>query len=183
MKSAASELVILLASQSPSFCKTKSEPLDMEQLEALLHQTRKDERSPSWAADVQQTCRESWLALATDKVKVNMQHQLITLLQNEDAFNLARMVIPELSMALDNQLSCPRQQTVLDSTYTLREKIASYTSRTQDTFDDELYRAEKDIFMEAEVLRASWLLHQHRALGAADVGEIRRWLEDRPGRG
>ena len=130
---------------------------------------------------MQQACRESWLSLASENTKVNTQDQLIRLLQCEDTFNLARMVIPELSMALVTQVSCPLQQRVLDSTYSLREKIASYTSRTQDTFDDELYRAEKDIFMEAEIMRASWLLYQDRAFGTADVGEIRRWLKDRPG--
>lgn len=154
----------------------------MEKLEDLLHQAQKKTRSPSWAAEVQQICRESWLALVTDKVEVSMQHQLIRLLRNEDAFNLARMVIPELSMALDTKLSCPHQQTVLNSTYALREKIASYTSCTQETFDDELYRAEKDIFIEAEVMRASMLLHHNKALDATDVGEIRRWLDSRPRR-
>lgn len=151
--------------------------LKKEIAELLQHPRRK-----GWGLRVQRLCEACWAILddeaQSDDDLVNCFAQLLL---EDDVLHLARMMIPDLRAPLDTAVQSKHKHRILEMTRKARATYAEHTSRSAPSFDDELYQAEKDIFLDAEIYRASILLHQSRTLDPASAEEIRAWLEKRPG--
>jgi len=134
-----------------------------------------------WGTQHQHLCRSFWNSLE-ESTSTDALRAFAKLPLDHDSFALARLVIPELRGDLNLRLTNVSKQYVLDATTDLRELTIDRNSFTQESFDDELFIAEKDIFLDVEIHRARILLHDSKALNSATAKEIREWLDLRPGR-
>lgn len=153
----------------------------MEFQETLTELQRRP-KCNGWATKLQRFCEEFW-NLLDDEVEhaVGDLDALATLLKPQETFTLARLVIPDLRLPLGERLPNPRRQHILERLAETRAVFAARSSSTQDAFDDELYKEEKDIFQDAELYRARILLYESHALEPARMEEIQAWLANRPG--
>lgn len=153
---------------------------DGEDIFALVREVQGPE-CEDWGTKVQELCREFWKLFERDE-HVSRQHvqALIEILSEEKAFELARLVIPDLrgeSGTTDNEY----KRQVIDSTRAMSAELTSTQTSTQSQYDDPSYQEEKETLADAELYRASLLLYNHGKLSAAQAKEVQEWLAARPG--
>ncbi|KAG9764479.1 hypothetical protein KCU73_g946, partial [Aureobasidium melanogenum] len=150
------------------------------QLVRLLAEIQEQPRCVDWGAKLQHVCEALWSALDNGN-HAKLVDPFIDILHQDDAFALARLVIPELrmdepSLDQDNRL----KQKILDNTAHQRKKALFSETAQQHDFDNPLYRHEKEVFAEAEMYRASLLLYGSAAFDSVEQEEILEWLANRP---
>ncbi|SMY28912.1 unnamed protein product [Zymoseptoria tritici ST99CH_1A5] len=149
--------------------------------QADLEKLSRRPKIDGWATAMQLTCESFWQALANGNTStLHLVQEFCRMLHQDDSFDLARLAIPELRGFIDGQLTTAQQE-VLKHTHDLRETSNNRSCITQNDFDTAAYREEKDILLDAEINRASVLIHSGGALDPASAEEIRLWLDQRPG--
>lgn len=159
---------------------TDPTPMDMEMLSVLKSLQRRP-KIQGWALKLQVVSEQVWTSLQTDEASSDLIALFCDVLHCEDSFDIARLVVPELRGHLDRPTSLS-QQRVLDLTADLRNDRVLREKTTQASFDDAEYCEEKDVLLDAEITRASLLLHSGGALDPATALEIRTWLRNGPGK-
>jgi hypothetical protein len=159
----------------------------MSEIEHSLRELRDRDNCVDWAAKVEDVCEKSWDLIRSVKEKEGVERerpwveQLVSLLHDKDALELAKLVIPELrtvSTSSDSNGMAPLQQYIIQQ---LRHGDAARLSRSIPTeTGDELYQQEKEIFTEAEVYRASVLLYNTGTLSIERRKEVEDWLRLMP---
>lgn len=164
---------------SATFLRTQ---LAMAGIAGLLQEVRDSPNETSWSTKWQIACENLWETLSRGQPVDNACIELfINLLGRSDRFALARMIIPDLRRDILPANLRPIQRHIIGSVNDLRTEVLRRESTTQNDFDDPLYIAEKRIFIEAQVHRASVLLHEAGAFGSAERAEIEEWWLQRPG--
>jgi hypothetical protein len=177
--------VISEAEFSNRFTAVKFLNMEQAELQKLLRDLAEIPRCDDWGAKLQWACETLWNVLGTDRDYPNssvMIDQLISLLNNPDAMEIARLVIPELRTHANVKLNDPSKQKIIDGTMERRSTLTKIETTKQDDFDDPLYKAEKQSFSEAEMYRASLLLYGSAAFDEVQEKEILEWLSKRPRR-
>lgn len=150
------------------------------QLQDLLDQLSRSPLPENWRAIWLRTCETIWnLDPALDDTDIRLD-QFISILQKDDMFSTARLVIPALRREHASGLNAV-QQKIMTMTEGLRHESCTRRRTTQSDFDDAPYVAEKRILHDAEMHRARVLFHQHHAFGEMDEDSIRAWLDAWPG--
>lgn len=139
-------------------------------------------KCPGWSTRVQEVCEQTWSRAGSEEgISADVFEGFIIFLLNDDAFDVARLVVPALREPSETNLLTVQQRGIVERLQQSREMFDLKTSQQQQaSFDDELYRAEKDIFLDAEVHRASMLLNESGLLDPARLEEIQAWLSARP---
>ncbi|THV89570.1 hypothetical protein D6D27_06385 [Aureobasidium pullulans] len=153
-----------------------------ESLLQLVKQLQQQPKCPDWGAKLQHTCEAIWSALDDDSSNssnLDAVDEFIALLQQTDAFTLARLVIPELRATKPPVLSSLKQKIINQTTHQRTEALG-LESNAQSEFDSHLYRQEKEEFTEAEMFRASLLLYGSASFDGVQEEEIIQWLASRP---
>ena len=150
-----------------------------------LQEVLQEMKCIDWGAKVQDVCERCWALLDENHgVAPVYMSSLIKLLQTEEAFAVARLVIPELRGALGTmKAENKHKQQIMNDTMNLRDHFTQIETRNQAHFDHDnpLYCVEKDIFMEAEMYRAGLLLYNSGSLDETQKQDVREWLAARPG--
>ncbi|KAG9693646.1 hypothetical protein KCU95_g3197, partial [Aureobasidium melanogenum] len=145
----------------------------------LLSEVQEQPRCDDWGAKLQHVCDTLWSALDDKADDPGLADTLIAMLQQEDAFALARLVIPELR-SKEPLVDSLLKQKVIDRTASQRMAALSLEATQQSDFDTNLYSEEKEVFTEAEMYRASLLLYGSAAFDNVEEQEIIQWLAQRP---
>ena len=91
----------------------------------------------------------------------------IDLLEQEDIFEIARLVIPELRSESDFQLHSYHKREILRRTRYLRVDFARpRTGAPVLSEKDRLFRMEKELYAEVEVYRAGLIVYGSEALNS-----------------
>ncbi|KAI6855607.1 hypothetical protein KC323_g8254 [Hortaea werneckii] len=150
--------------------------------ETTLTELQRRPKCNGWATKLQRFCEEYWKLLDSEvEQAIRDLDAFARLLEPQETFTLARLIIPDLRAQSGARLPNPRQQHIMERLAETRAVFADRSSSTQDAFDDELYKEEKDIFQDAELYRARILLYESHALEPARIEEIQAWLANRPG--
>lgn len=150
-----------------------------------LLQRKEDENeneNEDWGAKLEHFCETFWIHLDENaSPPQEVINAFIDVLLKEESFAVVRLVIPEfrgeLSVKFENEI----KQRVMDHTAHLRAEQTNAEKTTPLSFNDPLYRAEKEIFHEAEMYRAGLLLYYQGNLSETERGEIQKWWAARPG--
>ncbi|KAL8868458.1 MAG: hypothetical protein Q9174_004980 [Haloplaca sp. 1 TL-2023] len=105
----------------------------------------------------------------------------VAVLQNEQYFAVARLVIPEFRALPATEPGNASKQHVMEHIASLQVKQIEMENGTTALFDDALYRAEKDTFTDAEMYRAGLLIYGRGNLDEVEKDEVQRWWAGRPG--
>lgn len=105
--------------------------------------------------------------------------------QNDDAFALARLVIPQLRNkgGDDDQADGPlsqRQQALLENLREARGAATRTRFTNQNHVDHPLYREEKETMQDAQLHRVRLLLQHSGRFNDVSAEEITHWLENGP---
>jgi hypothetical protein len=141
------------------------------------------EKCDDWGAKLQDLCETFWTLLDNDNdIAPTYMDLFVDILLRESNFALARLVIPEFRNQLGESLENYHKQQIMERTMHIRAKLTIVETTNQADFDKDqpLYRAEKDIFAEAEMYRASLLLYNHGKQNTEERENMRRWLAARP---
>ncbi|KAG9521380.1 hypothetical protein KCV07_g3763, partial [Aureobasidium melanogenum] len=152
--------------------------MSTQHIPALLRQLHERPRCPDWGAKVQFVTETIWNSHTTEDFGTAIIQDLISLLQQDEAFALARLVVPEFRVV--DPTTDGLKRTIIDQTEGIRVRSLETENTTQFDFDTPLYRQEKEVFAEAEMYRASLLLHGTAAFDEVDAKEILEWLDKRP---
>ena len=135
-----------------------------------------------WGAKLEHFCETFWMYLDDNSSPPQeVVDAFIDVLLEKESFAVARLVIPEFRGELSFKHENKTKQRVMDRTAHLRAEQTKMEQTTPSQFDDPLYRAEKEIFHEAEMYRAGLLLHYQGNLSKTERGEIQKWWAARPG--
>ncbi|TIA32242.1 hypothetical protein D6C78_08364 [Aureobasidium pullulans] len=127
-------------------------------------------------------CESLWTTLEDEDNEANhhdLAQTLISIIKQEDAFVLARLVIPKLRMK-EPEVQNPFKQEIITQTMAQRTQALALETSQQSDFDNHLYRQEKEVFSESEMYRASLLLFRSAAFDGVEEQEILQWLANRP---
>lgn len=102
------------------------------------------------------------------------------MIQHPDKFALARLVIPALRDAINQEILAAQQMHIAHATRTVRDSFMQDAKYDQQEADDPLYVAEKRALLDAEVHRAGVWLDRDVAFGTASRQEIEEWWVQRP---
>lgn len=134
-----------------------------------------------YATRLQDVCELFWASLETSNTDDKVLDCFIQLLRYKDNFELARLVIPEFRSAdLTSQTGAKAH--VLNTIADLRRASLQREGTTQANYDDECYREEKDIYLDAQVQRARLFIHDSAPSYPGRMEEIRQWLAACPSR-
>lgn len=152
-------------------------------LAAQISTLQQRPKCEGWGSRVQSLCETIWTALDRSDVTITnaVLNAFCTLLRAEDSFQLARLVIPELRTSGTTQDAGEQKRYVLVELEQLRTTFAGRDGTSPESFYDDYYREEKNIYMDSELYRARIFLHQRGLLEPASMEEIRQWLDSRPG--
>ena len=144
------------------------------------------EKDPDWAAKLEHLCETFWVYLDhADGDAAPLQEVInafLKVLLDSQTFFVARLVIPDFRSEPATEHKNLHKQYVMKQTAHLRTEQINMETTTSTQFDDPLYRAEKDIFAEAEMYRAGLLLYNRGNLGKTEREEFQAWWEARPGK-
>jgi hypothetical protein len=157
--------------------------MDQATLRELLDDLERHPQCADWGAKLQFACEHLWETLGTTNIysaATGMVDRLIHLLKDHHAMELARLVIPDLRSHEALVFTDPLKQKIFDSTTDSRSAFTKIETTTQTDFDTPLYRAEKELFTEAEMYRASLLLYGSATFTGVQEKEILDWLSKRP---
>lgn len=150
---------------------------------SLFEATTELNRRPKcsdWSSKVQLLCERFWKACEDGTATADVLEPVIALLNDRDTMMLVQLVIPELRGTPTEPLNSPYKAAILRATESIRAQIVRVESTTQADYDSALYRAEKDIYYEAEMHRVKLLLHHNNAFSAAEERALREWLDACP---
>lgn len=135
-------------------------------------------RCDDWVAKLQYLCRTFWSYLDEDPtVQVSYVETFIDLLQQEDIFGVARLVIPELRSESTFQLDNYYKEEILRQTQTLRVSFARPRLGAPALSEqNRLFRMERELYAEVEVYRAGLILYGSEALTSRQRMEARKRL-------
>lgn len=159
----------------------------MSHLTLSLRELHDRDNCNDWAAKVQDVCEKAWEFIRQFDSE-NFEHEqpwvdeLIALLHNNDAFNLTRLVVPELrTVPSDTTKLLPLHRHILQRLQQVCAIRATNEKIKQShTFDDKLYRQEKEIFTDAQLYRAAVLLFNNGTLLDKQRTQVEEWLRARP---
>ena len=119
-----------------------------------------------------------WLYLDKDpEVRIAHVMTFVHLLQQEDIFEVARLVIPEFRSESNFQLDNYHKGEILRRTQNLRVHFARPRSGAPMlSEEDRLFRMEKELYAEVEVYRAGLILYGSGALNSKQRVEARKRL-------
>lgn len=144
-----------------------------------LLQRKEDE---DWGAKLEHFSETFWLHLDDNpSPTLEVINAFIDVLLEKESFAVARLLIPEFRGELSSKLENETKQSVMDHTAHLRAEQKNMEKTTPSKFDDPLYRAEKEVFHEAEMYRAGLLLYYQGNLSKTERAEIQKWSAARPG--
>ena len=141
------------------------------------------QRCDDWGNKVQWLCERFWRFLDEDTIVASsLLDSFTSLLQQEDALAIAQLVIPEFRDGLTVNPENHNKQHVLRHILLGRSISLRLREQAQTHFDADqpLYRQEKQIFHEAQVERARYLLYNHTILNAQQKEAVRKWMAARP---
>ena len=149
----------------------------------VLEELSRPQRCDDWGNKVQLLCEQFWRFLAEETVIAALVIGSFTsLLQQEDAFAIAQLVIPAFRDASTVTPENDNKQHILRYIELGRSISLQIQEQDQAHFDayQPLYYQEKQIFHEAEVERARRLLYNHDILNAQQKEAVRQWMAARP---
>lgn len=133
----------------------------------------------SWSSQLQNVCEATWSLLDQDvhhrscqQLEPELVDAFVHLLSGTDAYELAKLVIPELRPGVASQLNESRRR-VLDGTGHMR-------ARALPPPEDPLYRSEKEIFAQAELFRAKAAFENTHAMSIKEMELFRIWWYNNP---
>lgn len=139
------------------------------------------DRSNDWGAKVENLCESFWAVLECENIAIDDVRLFVDLILQEDAFTLARLVIPELRSA--NAVSTTpneNKQYILERTAYIRARQIADGTKNPADFDTPLYRSEKYIFAQAELFRAKVAFESCRPMTAHEKEEFETWWKSCP---
>ena len=157
-----------------------------DDLVAVFREVQGPNRCNNWGPKLQGACEKFWTLLGTEHdVSEAAVTSFIHLLLQQDNLALARLVIPDLRAGGQVRMETKLKQRIMDSLLGVRAELAGYETTEQADFDQDFVKAEKAVFHDIELWRASLLLSGKgdAAVGLADekeVERIRAWLAAYP---
>ncbi len=149
----------------------------------VLQEISRPQRCNDWGTKVQSLCEQFWLSLDEDNdIASSLMTAVTSLLQQEDAFAIAQLVIPDFRPGPTLQPEGDNKQHVIRHIELKRSISLQITNQNQTHFDADqpLYRLEKQIFHEGLIERAGYLLYDHNILDAQQKKAVWNWLAARP---
>ena len=170
---------------SPASCASMSplRPHIEEDLCTILEDVSHPQRGDDWGNKVQLLCERFWRVLDEDTmIASSLLDSFTSLLQHEDALAIAQLILPAFRDGLTVKPKNDNQQHILQHIELGRSMSLQIREQDQTHFDahQPLYRQEKQIYHEAELERARYLLYNHNILNAQQKEAVRQWMAARP---
>ncbi|KAK1814604.1 hypothetical protein LTR12_010990 [Friedmanniomyces endolithicus] len=155
--------------------------MDNLTLDERLTELQQRPKCHAWYSKLQAVCIAFWAACDTNTPPgPAVMTALATLLQDPDAMGVAQLVLTDLRLGAGELLGHARKDGILSATVEVRNTIRQASSATQGDFDSALYKAEKEVFWDAELHRLRCLLHQSEQFTSEEQQKLRLWLHQCP---
>ncbi|XP_014555208.1 hypothetical protein COCVIDRAFT_103029 [Bipolaris victoriae FI3] len=136
----------------------------------------------TWSTKLQNYCEIFWTRVEREPIPPpDLVDEFIKLLRNDDNLLLARLVIPDLRIAIEPPDN-PIKLKILGHIDPNRSSIRLLGARTQqyDTEEHTHFLEERQLLLEAELYRASLLLYGHSNINEAQKKRLQEWLAAYP---
>lgn len=155
----------------------------LTRFQELSRRSQSSKSDDDWATKVYDLCNQFWESLGDYQDQDTTPpptKAFVALVQEDDAFAIAQMAIPEFRSKQTHPTEKIRND-ILTSILVLRATVQDQ-ARTQAHYDlkQSHYQLEKRIFHQAEICRAGHLLYDHDKLSSEEKEKVWDWVSARP---
>ena len=146
----------------------------------ILDDLQREPDAHDWAVRVLEISETIWTTLASaDEVNTQYVKRFTKLLELPQAFDLARLVIPDFRDDTSTP-SNPFKSQVLERVEHKRHRLMELETATSTQIDTPLYRQEKTVFRDMEIFQAGVLLYNSGVLTTEQHTAVIEWLAKAP---
>lgn len=154
--------------------------MDRARTESLSAELAKRPKCQDWSTKVQHVSKSVWTSIdsiATDDPSID---DLIDLLQDQDAFSVAQHVVPAFRKCSVEEGDSTNRTRVLRNLHLRHRDTELISDPTRSDATAALYRAEKQAYYDADMLRTRLFLRREEDFSEAEKAALQKWLEDCP---
>jgi hypothetical protein len=155
--------------------------MDAARTKSILADLSTRPKCQDWSAKVQYVSKSVWSnidAFVADDAQII--DDLIALLQDRDAFSVAQHVIPAFRKCSAEEDNNANKTRVLHNLHLKYHQTELISDPLRSDATAALYRAEKQAYYDADMLRARLFLRREEDFSEAEKVALQKWLEDCP---